>query len=139
MNTLKNHGVGEEGKASGLPISEEDIPETDTENIQTSADSTSTPESSNIQQEADKISEASQTEEVPQEPESMVITTSVHGAQTLVVKDPSTGQWLIQRDRAVIDLEAHQKNLEQQIKDYQIIYSETMNLKKPARVLCSRP
>lgn len=26
MNTLKHHGVGEEGKASGLPIPEEDIP-----------------------------------------------------------------------------------------------------------------
>jgi len=59
------------------------------------------------------------TTEVPPEPESMVVTTSVHGAQTLIVKDPKTGQWIDSDTGAIFDIDKHNKDFPQQVKDYQ--------------------
>ncbi|WP_028307975.1 hypothetical protein [Desulfitibacter alkalitolerans] len=56
---------------------------------------------------------------VPVEPESMVVTTSVGGAQTLIVKDPATGGWVNSETGNPFDLEKHARDFPQQVKDYE--------------------
>ena len=52
-------------------------------------------------------------DELPQEPETMVVQTSANGAQTLYVKDPTTGEWVDPETNSVLDLEKHGEALEQ--------------------------
>lgn len=84
---------------------------------------------SEVTGQADTLPESEETS-LPEEPESMVITTSVHGAQKLIVKDPETGQWTDPETGSVIDLEKHQENLEQQVKDYQDYINRNDELEK---------
>lgn len=56
--------------------------------------------------------------EMPVEPESMVVQTSVRGGQTLIVRDPATGQWVNAETGNPFDLQAHQKGSSQQAKEF---------------------
>lgn len=56
---------------------------------------------------------------LPVEPESVVVQTSVRGAQTLIVRDPATGQWVNAETGNPFDLEAHQKNFPKQAKEFE--------------------
>jgi hypothetical protein len=47
--------------------------------------------------------------EMPAEPESMVVTTSAQGAQTLIVRDPATGGWVNAETGNPFDLERPSK------------------------------
>lgn len=53
------------------------------------------------------------------EPESMVVQTSFGGGQTLITKDPVSGQWVNAESGNPFDLEAHQRNFPQQRKQYE--------------------
>lgn len=56
--------------------------------------------------------------EIPAEAESMVVQTSVQGAQTLITRDPVTGGWINAETGNPFDLDAHQKKFPQQVKEY---------------------
>lgn len=51
-------------------------------------------------------------EQLPQEPETIVVQTSANGAETLYVKDPQTGEWVDPETNSVLDLEKHKEVLE---------------------------
>jgi hypothetical protein len=55
---------------------------------------------------------------VAAEPESMVVTTSPHGAQILIVRDPATGGWINSETGNPFDLEAHGKSFPKQVQQY---------------------
>ncbi|MBU7006561.1 hypothetical protein [Phosphitispora fastidiosa] len=66
----------------------------------------------------------------PAEPESMVVQTSARGAQTLIVRDPATGGWVNAETGNPFDLEAHQKNLPKQTKDFDNYIKHNEELEK---------
>lgn len=68
--------------------------------------------------------------QIPAEPESMVVTTSAHGAQTLITRDPATGQWVNAETGNPFDLEAHQKNFPKQVKEYDEFTKHNEELEK---------
>jgi hypothetical protein len=55
--------------------------------------------------------------EMPTEPESMVVTTSASGAQSLFVKDPATGKWIDSETGSELDVSKYQDQLKQFEKD----------------------
>lgn len=57
--------------------------------------------------------------ELPAEPESMVVRTTAGEAETLIVRDPATGEWINAETGNPFDLESHQKNFPQQMKEYE--------------------
>ncbi|SHK16412.1 hypothetical protein SAMN02745975_03785 [Geosporobacter subterraneus DSM 17957] len=65
---------------------------------------------------------------VPEEPESMVVTTSTGGAQTLIVKDPATGGWVNAETGNPFDLEKHARDFPQQVKDYEAYKARNLQL-----------
>lgn len=82
MNTLKHHGVGEEGKASGLPIPEEDIPSVEGANtvpIVPGAESTS--------------STSPVPEGFPKDGEKRTLVGETDGRTYEIEYDASTGHW----------------------------------------------
>lgn len=82
MNTLKHHGVGEEGKASGLPIPEEDIPSVEGANtapVVPGAESTS--------------STSPVPEGFPKDGEKRTLVGETDGRTYEIEYDASTGHW----------------------------------------------
>ncbi|MDD2956250.1 MAG: hypothetical protein PHD67_08035 [Oscillospiraceae bacterium] len=56
---------------------------------------------------------------LPAEPDSMVVRTTAGGAETLIVRDPATGEWVNAETGNPFDLESHQRNFPQQMKEYE--------------------
>jgi hypothetical protein len=56
---------------------------------------------------------------LPVEPESMVVRTTAGGAETLIVRDPATGEWINAETGNPFDLESYQKSFPQQMKEYE--------------------
>lgn len=52
-------------------------------------------------------------EELPQEPETMVLKTSANGAESIYEKDPETGEWVNVETGGVLDLEKYPEAMEQ--------------------------
>ena len=68
--------------------------------------------------------------DVVAEPESMVVQVTPQGAETLIIKDPETGGWINAETGNDFDLEAHEKNFPQQVKDYHDFVKHNEELEK---------
>ncbi len=66
----------------------------------------------------------------PAEPESMVVRTTAGGAETLIVRDPATGEWVNAETGNPFDLESHRKNFPQQMKEYEEYVEHNAELEK---------
>ncbi|MEL7624325.1 MAG: hypothetical protein AAGU12_12155 [Clostridiales bacterium] len=67
---------------------------------------------------------------MPVEPESMVVQTTARGAETLIVRDPTTGGWVNAETGNPFDLEAHQRNFPQQAKEFEDFIKRNEELEK---------
>lgn len=70
----------------------------------------STPDSGSAEREAWSATEG---EQIPYEPETMVLKTSANGAESLYVKDPATGEWVNSETGGILDLEKYPEAMEQ--------------------------
>lgn len=70
----------------------------------------SVPESAAAETEAQPVSGD---EQLPQEPETMVLKTSANGAESIYVKDPVTGEWVNPETGGALDLEKYPEAMEQ--------------------------
>lgn len=76
--------------------------------------------------------------EMPLGPESMVVQTSVRGGQTLIVRDPATGQWVNAETGNPFDLEAHRKNFPQETKEFEEYIKRSEDLERTGQTAMQR-
>ncbi len=57
--------------------------------------------------------------QMPVQPESMVVQTSARGAETLIIRDPATGEWINAETGNVFNLEEHRRKFPQQVREFE--------------------